>query len=121
MQQRVNFESYLAKAVLKLADLRDESYEAIVLPAGAEVLSVNVEVLEAATANTTLNVGLDADERFFASDLDLGTRSVNHNSTKQTRIHLVSKVSVKASKVSTKGEIALRVFYFCPSQIMTEF
>lgn len=120
-RQRVKIQSYLAKAVINLAEIGTDSFEAVILPANAEILSVNVEVLEATAAGKTINVGLDSEDAFFTSALDVATKGANYNSSKVTMTNTSGVVTVKASAVCAKGQIALRVFYFLPSEQMTEF
>lgn len=120
MKQKVHNVSYLAVTALTLATIQDESFPAVVLPSGAEVLSVSIEVKEEADTGTTLKVGLESEAEFFANDLNLATKG-NYTSAKAHKMQNTGTINVKANKVSTKGAIIVRVFYFLPSQIMTEF
>lgn len=120
MRQNVHNVSYLAVTMLNLATIQDESYPAVALPSGAEVLSVSVEVKEEADAGTTLKVGLESEAEFFANDLNLATKG-NYTSAKTHKMQSTGTINVKASQASTKGAMIVRVFYFLPSQIMTEF
>lgn len=120
MQQRVKFQSYLAKSVINLADIGTDAFNALILPQNAEVLSVNVEVIEATASGETLNVGLGNEESFFASALDVATKGANYNSSKVTMTNQNEIVTIKASATCAKGQVALRVFYFLPSEQMTE-
>lgn len=120
MRQNVHNVSYLAVVTLNLDTTKDASYPAVALPSGAEVLSVSVEVKEEADIGTTLKVGLASDEEFFANDLNLATKG-NYTSAKAHRMQSTGTINVKASQASTKGTMIVRVFYFLPSQIMTEF
>ncbi|MBD5165225.1 hypothetical protein [Helicobacter sp.] len=120
MKQNVHNVSYLAVTTLNLKTIQEQSYPAVALPSGAEVLNVSVEVQEEADAGTKLKVGLASDEEFFANDLDLATKS-NYTSAKTHKMQSTGTINVKASKTSEKGAIIVRAFYFLPSQIMTEF
>lgn len=118
-QQRVKFISYLTKREIELQDLKDQSYEAIVLPSGAEILSVNIEVLESAKTGSTLNIGLKDDEKFFSELLDI-TQKTNYASSKITATKKQEIITLKLNQ-ETSGVIVLRVLYFLPSEIMAEF
>lgn len=65
MKQKVHNVSYLAVTALTLATIKDESFSAVALPSGAEVLSVSIEVKEKADIGTTLKVGLESEAEFF--------------------------------------------------------
>lgn len=118
-QQRVKFESYLTKIQVSVNSLGLESFEAVLLPKGAEVLKVDVEVLETASAGTTLNVGLTDNDSFFIDIADIAT-ATNHSSSKVTSTNKNETITLKLNQASDKGEIALRVFYFLPSEIVAE-
>ncbi len=120
MRQMVHNVSYLAVTTLLLPTIGNESYPAVALPNGAEVQSVSVEVQEEADVGTTLKVGLSSDIEFFANDLNIATNG-NYTSAKTHTMQSTGTINVKASGKSAKGAIKVRVFYFLPSQIMTEF
>lgn len=120
-KQRVKPERYLVKSVINLADVKAEIFEAITLPANAEVMSVNVEVIEAAGSGTTLDVGLGEDGDRFINDVDLSVANVNFQSSVVTMTNDASIVTLQANQESSTGKIALRVDYVLPSEIMTEF
>ena len=119
-QQNVKNVSYMAKAVLKFDELEQE-YKAIVLPRGAEISQVSLEVTSANNDGATLNVGLNDEKDFFMQNLDL-SKVDNFASSKITATKEASFVSVNFSVADLKdGEAVLRVVYFLPSEIMTEF
>lgn len=76
MRQNVHNVSYLAVTILNLATIQDESYPAVALPSGAEVLSVSVEVKEEADAGTTLKVGLASEAEFLQTTLTLQLKGI---------------------------------------------
>lgn len=118
-QQRVKHVAYLAKAVIKLDEV-EQNYQALVLPSGAEVIQVNLEVTQANTGGGTLDIGLNEVNDFFSANIDL-SKLENSNSGKVTQLKEISFVTLNASAKLTDGEVVLRVQYFLPSEIMTEF
>lgn len=121
MQQRVKPERYLVKAVINLADIGTDLYEAVVIPANAEIMGVNVEVLEATASGKTLNVGFGTAASKFLTGVDVATADKNHASSVVTTANDTSSVTVQLNAAATKGKIALRVDYVLPTEIVTEF
>ncbi len=119
-QQRVKFESYLTKIQVSVNSLGTQQFEAVLLPKGAEVLKVDIEVIEKAKEGTTLNVGLAKNNNFFIDIADIAT-ATNHSSSKVTSTNKNETITLKLNQLSDKGEIVLRVFYFLPSEIIAEF
>lgn len=120
-KQRVKFERYLVKAVINLADIKAAAFDAVTLPANAEVMSVNVEVLEAASSGTTLDVGLDTVGDRFINDVDLSVANVNFQSSVVTMTNDAARITVTPNQESSQGKIVLRVDYVLPSEVMTEY
>lgn len=120
-QQYAKFESYLAVADVELNTIGTSAYNVLLLPSGAEVLSVNVEVLEAAASGKTLNVGFVDTADFFSQGLAIDTANVNYNSSKVTRIAQTGAITITPSAACAKGKVRVRANYFLPSQILTEF
>lgn len=118
-QQRVKFESALIVAPLDLKDIGAEAYKAIVLPAGAEILQVNLEVSSGADTSVTASIGLDDDDDFFSAAIavDSATRL---NSSVVTSLKQKGFVTIKLSQAATKGEATLRVHFFYPSERVLE-
>lgn len=116
-RQRVKNVSYLSKIVVDLDSVGTE-YEALVLPRGAEVLQVSLEVLEEVSG--TLDVGLNETQDFFINDLSLDQKKVSV-SAKVCEIKEVSFVKLKLTNEVASGKVALRVLYFLPSEVMTEY
>lgn len=126
MKQRVKNISYLAKAHIKLADLKERVYPALALPAGAEVLEVSLEVLEANTTPNTIDIGLKNPSGYesqkFMNDADISQKGYVKSEV-STEIKVASQVTLELANTSSThtGEVVLRALYFCPSEIMTEF
>lgn len=121
MQQKVKFEAQCARIEVNLADIGTDTFKAIILPEGAEILQVNVEVLEATASGKTLNVGLDSENTFFSSALDVATKGANYNSAKVTTINGTSALTLTATAACAKGRVCVRAFYFLPSEKMIEY
>lgn len=118
MIQKVHNVSYLAVRTIDVkAYAPTDTIQAAALPANAEVVMVNVEVTEPSDAITAdLLLGTDT----IGNDIDLalkGNTSVNFATT----IGDTTSVDVVLSGASTKGEFKVRVLYFLPSQIQTEY
>lgn len=119
-QQKVKFDKALAFTTIALADLGTDEYKALMLPAGAEVMAVNLEVIEAADASTTASIGFNDDNDFFGSALDVATAGKNHAQGKVTTLNVSGVVTLTLSAAATKGSVKLRVDYYNPSEKMTE-
>ena len=118
MIQKVHNVSYLAVRSFDVKAYNpQEKIAAVALPANAEVVMVNVEVTKPSDAITAdLLIGTET----IGNDIDLavkGNTSVNFATT----IMDTTSVDVVLSAASTKGQFKVRVFYFLPSQIQTEY
>ncbi|MDY2585463.1 hypothetical protein [Helicobacter sp.] len=116
--QKVHNISYLAVRSLDVKAYKPkDTIAAVALPAKAEVVSINVEVTEPSEAITAdLFIGNEK----IANDIDLatkGNKSVNFTHTMGD----TTTIDVKLSAASTKGQFKVRVLYFLPSQIQTEY
>ena len=118
MIQTVHNISYLAVRCLDVKAYKaNETIAAVALPAKAEVVSINVEVTEPSEAITAdLRIGTET----IANDIDLATKgnqSVNFTHTMGD----TTTIDVVLSATSTKRQFKVRVLYFLPSQIETEY
>ena len=93
--------------------------DAVALPSGAEVLSVNVEVKEPAETGITAKVGLNETDNVFLNDAKLSEKA-NTASAVITDTSKPSIVTFTISKAITKGLFKLRVHYANPSEISHE-
>lgn len=120
LQQRVHNMSYLAKAIINLDEI-ENGYKALVLPKGAEITHLSVEVLEE-VASATLSVGLNENDNFFMNAIDIGTRK-SYLSEVISSVKDISEITITTAGVAqmTSGKIVLRMIYFLPSQITTEY
>lgn len=118
--QYVNNVSYLARATINLNEVEKENFKALMLPKGAEILHLSVEIVEPDTMGNTLDVGLDDEKSFFMSSLGLDTKKSELSSvitsTKQN-----SFVSISRSEANADGVVVIRAEYFLPSLIKTEY
>ena len=121
MKQRVKNISYLTKVVLPLNDFEaNVAKEVRALPSNAEVIHLDIEVLEAGVAGTKLDVGLDSEAEFFGNDLDVATKNY-YESARGTTTRDISKITTRLNQLSNQGQISVRVHYFMPSEYMFEF
>lgn len=119
MIQTVHNISYLAVRCLDVKAYKaNEPISVVALPAKAEVVSINVEVTEVSDNGITADLFIGKDK--IANDIDLTTKgntSVNWTHTMGD----TTTIDVKLSGDSTKGQFKVRVLYFLPSQIETEY
>ncbi|BCD45139.1 hypothetical protein NHP194003_16770 [Helicobacter suis] len=144
MTQYIQNIGYLAVVKFNL----DEAKKALVLlPKGAEVISLNLEIIEPLNATTTIDIGLDKAEDYFLNDIKADKKGFNqssvllHSNTNQsinatiTNPAKVNKEVEPEPKENTEakgkskevkptepklGLAILRVHYFMPSQIQIE-
>lgn len=120
MKQRVKNISYLAKVVVPLSEFTaNVPKELIALPSGAEVISMNVEVLQAGTHGTNIDIGLGKEKEFFSNDLDLSTKSY-YSIARGTSLKSKNTITGTLNQASISGEISLRAHYFLPSEYVYE-
>lgn len=118
MIQKVHNISYLAvRSIDVKAYKANETIAAVALPAKAEVISINVEVTEPSEAITAdLRIGTET----IANNIDLATKG-NTSVNFATTIGCKTSLDVVLSAASKKGQFKVRVLYFLPSQIQTEY
>lgn len=118
--QYVNNVSYLTRAEIRLNEIEKENFKAIALPKGAEILHLSVEITQADTQGNTLDIGLNDEKSFFIASLGLDTQK-SELSAVVTRAKQNSFVTVSRSLDNADGIVVLRVHYFLPSLIKTEY
>ncbi|WP_104696249.1 hypothetical protein [Helicobacter salomonis] len=117
MVQRVKNVCYLCKVNFKL-DEQDKTLA--MLPSGAEVLSVNLQIVEP-LAGATLDIGLKDEPDYFLSSVDGSNKTYEQSSA------LLSSPSNQTINATITGAdpnkdslATLRVLYFAPSEISIE-
>lgn len=121
MQQRVKNVSYLAKSTINLAtDLNNLSRNCIALPQGAEVMQATLSVDEVADAGTTAKLGLNENASFFVASCALDKVKCFQSAQIETTTK-PSVITLTLNQQPTAGKVTLRVVYFLPSEIMTEY
>lgn len=111
--QKVKNLSYLAKVEFSLQDT--ERKDLVVLPSGAEVLSVNLEIEDGFIGQAS--IGLDEQIEFFLS-------KTSSSSNQSAKVYTTQKKSIINAKVESGDEnkkAILRVLYFLPSEILVEY
>lgn len=121
MRQAVHNVSYLAVNSIDFSSSQGKtSFEAIALPLGAEVISVNLNVDEASDVGITCDVGLNENKEVFLNDIPLD-RKAPHTSAQNLRVASRGSMNLNLSGATTKGKVTLRVLYFLPSTIVAEY
>lgn len=120
MKQRVKNRSYLAKSTINLSDLEaNKAYEAVALPANAEILHASLEVTLAGSGVADLGFkGGSGNE--IANDIDLSKVGVNISGFVGTTKDITA-ITITSGVAQTKGEVILRVQYVLPSEILVEY
>lgn len=115
--QKVNHISYLGSVPLDLAKVADiNNVDICILPEGAEVLEVSIEVTKAGPATAKGSLKIDSKE--FITDADLNQTTCYKSSI----ITTLKKSSIlKGEFNQNDGELIVRVHYFLPSQILAEY
>lgn len=120
MIQKVKNSHFTACVVIDSASFSDGlKLDAVALPSGAEVLSVNVEIKEPAQETTTASVGLNETDDAFLKDVSLSTKQ-NHASAVVTDTQKPSIVTFTLKQAITQGVFKLRVHYANPGEITHE-
>lgn len=119
-QQRVKTYSQLAEVAVDLKELGTTNTAIIRLPEAVSVLKVDLQVVEAAQAANTIDIGLGDTQNYIGSNLDIAVVG-NLTPSACFTTSSVCDVTLKANKACTKGKVILRVHYFLPSEKVFEF
>lgn len=119
MKQRVKNISFLATSVIALANTTTAS-DVVALPAGAEVISVNLEVSSPADTGITASLGIGTDKAVFMNAVPIDAKKCEQSAVQKT-IAQTSALTLNLSKKATIGEVIVRVQYFTPSEIVVEY
>ncbi|CCB79048.1 hypothetical protein HBZC1_00620 [Helicobacter bizzozeronii CIII-1] len=117
MQQKVKNISYLCKVSFKLDATKKEL---ALLPAGSEVLSVNLEIVTP-LAGATIDIGLEGKQDYFLDNINATNKGFSQSSilltsaTTQTINATITDPDPKADSLAI-----LRVLYFLPSEVLLE-
>lgn len=126
MQQRVKNISYFSEVVVDLATLdATKGLEVIMLPRGASILSVRIEVLDLKTDTITQTLTLSLQKsglKFFenasiaknANDKKFLTSNIH------TSIDFNDVLVLKPSAKIDSGSVKVKCLYFNPSEILAE-
>lgn len=121
MRQFVHNVSYLVVYSLDLSKSDGAtSFEAVALPVGAEVVNVNLNIDEVADVGVTCSVGINEETNKFLNAVALDSKDP-HTSAQNLSVSSRGSVNLTLSGGSTKGRITLRVLYFLPTTIKTEY
>lgn len=115
--QKVKNISYLAVVPFKLDK---DSQEVALLPSGAEVIGLNLEIVKP-LSGASVDIGLEGQENYFLDNISAANKgfsqsSVLYNAPAPTTIHATT-----TNPDDKKDSLAiLRVHYFLPSEILME-
>ena len=116
--QKVKNISYLCKSEFNLSDSAQK--EVVILPQGAEIISVNLE-LSKAHAGGNVSIGLDEQTNYFLNAINAATAGFSQSS----KLATCAKQSAITAKMVGFGDTEekgnLRVMYFLPSEILVEY
>lgn len=118
-QQNIKFESGLVVAAVNLNEVDALSADVLMLPEGAEIINVSLEVVEAGDSGVTADLGFESEAQFFSTGLALDVVA-NYASSKQTTLNNAGLLKLKLSAASAKGVVKVRAHFFYPSERMTE-
>ncbi len=125
MQQRVKNVNYLSEVVVDLSTLETKGLEVIMLPRGASITSVKMEVLELNqdTITQTLTLSLQKNGlKFF----DAAQIAKNDNAKKfltsniHTTIDFNDVLVLKPSAKIAEGLVKVKAEFYNPSEILAE-
>ncbi len=123
MQQRVFNVSYLATATPGLDSLSNISKDLILIPKGANIISVMLE-LKDSEGTGEVSVNLSKAGLAFFNNVTLDGSAVDSKfltSSIHTKAEDSDAISIKLESGGfTKGNLVLKVLYFLPSQVLTE-
>ena len=126
MQQRVKNIAYLSEVVVDLATLDvTKGLEVIMLPKGASVLSVKIEVLELKTdtITQTLTLSLQKKGLNFFKDAQIAN-DVNDKKFLTSNIHTTIDFNdvlvLKPSAAIDSGLVKVKAHFYNPSEILAE-
>ncbi|ANT42873.1 hypothetical protein [Helicobacter phage FrGC43A] len=118
MKQRVKTVSYLAKAEF---DIKNDTYDLVALPSGAEVVKCDLEVVgEVTAAKASVGFKDEKEVNFFLSEIDLPTHRYNTSAKCCTALD-TKVISAKIVNASGNAKGVLRVLYFLPSETEVEY
>ena len=117
-QQKVNHISYLSVNPLDLSliDTPDD-VDVCILPEGAEIIDVTLEVSTPAAMGSTATLNIDGKDFITSADI---TSATCHRSATFTTLKKASILKGNFGSANS-GEVVVRVHYFLPSQILAEY
>lgn len=124
MKQRAKNISYLVTAVVGLDTLDTKGFDRIALPQGANIIGLYVEA-EDTEGNGTIDVELKEKQVKFLEGVSLDSSNLEDKFIKssvhtQTNQRDVIRIRLNSGSFSA-GFATLKVHYFLPSEILTEY
>ncbi|WP_104640055.1 hypothetical protein [Helicobacter bizzozeronii] len=117
MQQKVKNISYLCKVYFKLDEAKKEL---ALLPAGSEVLSVNLEIVTP-LIGASVDIGLESKQDYFLDNIDAANKGFSQSSILLTSATTQTiNATIANPNPQTNSLAILRVHYFLPSEVLLE-
>ena len=114
--QSVRKFQYVATPSFSASSFSDSlTQEVALLPQGAAVLGVHLEVLSAFDAGVTADVGLGNTQDFFLNDIALTTPNTHSDSSIKTITKQSTQITITLNKAATKGELRVFVVFALPT------
>jgi len=120
MKQRIKPISYLAKVEVDFKSIGTDTYEAVALPAGAELLNISLEVTEVGDTGGLVDLGFKDSTNAIANDIDISAVK-SHFPAFVGTTKSITTITLTPSTAQSKGKAILRVFYVLPSEFLTEY
>lgn len=114
--QAVRKFQYVATPSFDVQSFSDSlTQEVALLPQGAAVLGVHLEVLSAFDAGVTADIGLGNTQDFFLNDIALSTANTHSDSSVKTITKERTSITITLNKAITKGEARVFVEFALPT------
>lgn len=114
--QAVRKFQYVATPSFDVQSFSDSlTQEVALLPQGAAVLGVHLEVLSAFDTGVTADIGLGNTQDFFLNDIALTTPNTHSDSSVKTITKERTSITITLNKAITKGELRVFVEFALPT------
>ena len=114
--QAVRKFQYVATPSFDVQSFSDSlTQEVALLPQGAAVLGVHLEVLSAFDTGVTADIGLGNTQDFFLNDIALATANTHSDSSVKTITKERTSITITLNKAITKGELRVFVEFALPT------
>lgn len=115
LQQYINTQSGLISSGVDLSKTPGNKFDLALLPSGAELVMLNIEIIEPSADDIEFSIGLDDDKTFFGQGLKLNKKGFLMFSQTPT-MQKKGCITLNLAKNATKGILRLKAVFFYPSQ-----